>query len=209
MLCILCALCSGNLILKDIVLTSPELGALTCPASNQADPSSLGYTCTATYTVNATDLERGQLTFTAKGTSSTLSAEVAAAQPVVLTMEALPQLHQDLEAGSCNQTGGSGNSSTVTLANSDRPGMKNSFWNDPQSCCLFWNNLWALNVSYKFLCCAAGAGTVKQLTCRVKLQNTGNVRLGTFNKDSQLQGCDLTVLKPQQAVYCTVTRSGK
>jgi hypothetical protein len=125
-----CSVCSGNLILKNIVLTSPELGALTCPASNQDDPSSTStgsYSCTAAYNVNATDLERGQLTFTAKGTTSTLAAEVSAAQPVVLTMVASPALHQDLEAGSCNQTGGSGNS-TGTFANSDKPLKSCSNW---------------------------------------------------------------------------------
>jgi hypothetical protein len=136
--------CSGNRILKDIVLTSPELGALTCPASNQVDPSSpstSSYSCTATYTVNATNLERGQLTFTAKGTSFTLADEVSAALPVVLTMSALPALYQDLEAGSCNQTGGSGKPSTVSHTCQQRQATAHEhscrFWNDHSAAVLF------------------------------------------------------------------------
>lgn len=89
------------------MLTSPELGPLTCPNGTQAGPSTT-YSCSGSYTVNATDLEQGQLTFSASGMSSTLSARVVAESQVQLTMVAIPQLDLDLEATSCNQTGGSG-----------------------------------------------------------------------------------------------------
>lgn len=97
---------SGNLILRNVKLSSPELGPLTCPDATDSatvDPAA-SWTCTGTKVVNATDLEQGELVFRASGTSATLPTVVAAAESAQLTMQAEPQLTMRLVPGSCQQS---------------------------------------------------------------------------------------------------------
>jgi hypothetical protein len=101
------AINTGTVILKETVLSSPKLGPLTCPPGNATVAPGAAYTCEGTYTVLATDLEAGQLVFTATARSPTLPAAaqtVPATQDVVVTMVAQPQLYLDVVSATCNQT---------------------------------------------------------------------------------------------------------
>lgn len=101
-LVLFCLSCSGNRILDGVTLASPELGPLACPVQPRAAPGE-SIACTANHTVNATELEAGELTFTAT-TASTTQGTRGVAAPAKLQMLALPQLEQQLLPGSCQQT---------------------------------------------------------------------------------------------------------
>lgn len=108
------------MLLKDIVLRSPELGLLSCPKGNATAAPGLSFSCEGSYNVSALDLEQGVLNFTAVGTSSTLPAAqqpVAASQADVLVMQAQPQLDLDIVAGSCTQTAIKGGWVVVAVEN--------------------------------------------------------------------------------------------
>lgn len=109
---IVCALhCSGNLLLHNVSLSSGQLEALVCPSGPTAIRPGTAYACEAFYTVNITDLELGQITFSAAGTFSSVisgAQAVAAQQTAALTMQAQPQLELDLIAGSCNYSSPAG-----------------------------------------------------------------------------------------------------
>jgi hypothetical protein len=101
------AINTGTVILREAVLSSSKLGALTCPPGNATVAPGAAYTCEGTYTVLAADLEAGQLVFTATARSPTLPAAaqtVPATHDVVLTMVAQPQLYLDVLSATCNQT---------------------------------------------------------------------------------------------------------
>lgn len=116
----ICLFCSGNIILRDIVLSSPQLGGLSCPNSTPTALPGGNYTCQGTYTVTALDLETGLLSFTATGASSSLTAgaqKVAAAQAAILTMQAQPQLDLDILAATCTQTQATGKRRATDITN--------------------------------------------------------------------------------------------
>lgn len=106
--------CRGNVVLRDIEVTSAQLAALNCAGSSSSTVAALNpgtLICTGNYTVTQENLEAGQLAFTAQATSTTLDAAstpVVAAAPVVLVMAAQPQLVLDVVASSCVVLNGTG-----------------------------------------------------------------------------------------------------
>jgi hypothetical protein len=98
------AINTGTAILQDTVLSSPKLGPLTCPPGNATVPPAATYTCEGAYTVLATDLEVGQLVFTATARSPTLPAAAQTVNATQAVMVAQPQLYLDVLAATCNQT---------------------------------------------------------------------------------------------------------
>jgi hypothetical protein len=93
----------GNMILRTLHLTSPELGALTCTQDIDIDIRQT-LTCTAQANFAQTDLENGDQTFHAWGESPTLltNDNVSATPQIIQTLEA-PSLAVDVMGSSCTK----------------------------------------------------------------------------------------------------------
>lgn len=98
---IVTAVNTGNLILQDSYLTSPQLGALNC-TQPVAIPVRGSLQCTAASNFDQDDMEQGDQTFNAWGESPTLlSANNVSANPKVVQVLESPQLVVDVVAPEC------------------------------------------------------------------------------------------------------------
>lgn len=99
---------TGNLILQasELSSTSTELGTLTCtPAQPHAIPVRGKLECTAQSNFDQDDMEGGQQTYEASGTSTTLpaGAQTVLASPQVVQVLESPQLVVDVVGAECTK----------------------------------------------------------------------------------------------------------
>lgn len=95
---------TGNMILRDTVITTPELGTLVC--ANNANISVRGsQVCTSTFTFTQEILEADDKTFKATVTSPTLPAgsTTVSASDVVIVVAQAPSLSIDVVAPECTK----------------------------------------------------------------------------------------------------------
>jgi hypothetical protein len=141
---------TGNLILRNTTITSPELGTLTC-AQNISVAIRGSMTCTSVFEFTQDILEMDDKTFTAKVASPTLlimanavNDTVAATDKVVVVQEA-PKLEVDVKAPECTKPARMPGSAVcpVTITNTGNMRVVNISVNGQPNNCnvdLLWPN---------------------------------------------------------------------
>jgi hypothetical protein len=141
---------TGNLILRNTVITSPELGSLTCTQDvSVAVRGSM--TCTSVFEFTQDILEADDKTFTATVTSPTLmnrtdaTNDIRAASDKVVTVQEAPALEVDVKAPECTKPARMPGSAVcpVTITNTGNMRVVNiSVIGQPNNCNvgLLWPN---------------------------------------------------------------------